>query len=469
MRSRLGNHRRLARADGSFAFAMALASVVYGNGARVPVAQLHHFLGIRITVLNAAFAGLFILVWAYCFEMLGLYRSEQIGILGKLWRIAVGCGVMSAVLLLYLEIARTTGPTARITLLFFSCAVLYELLRVWGSQWIAARDPQLVVILGSGKRAARAWLEIRTRHNGTVKVVGFVDNRPKSEMTVDVAALHLGTIDELGELLLRNVVDELLVAVPMKSCYDMAQKAIEIAERVGVRVVYMQNMDITAFQQSAFRSLELFSEPVPFHEDYVAAQAVKRFVDIVGSLVGLCLLSPLFLVIALAVKATSKGPIFFAQDRFGHRRRLFRMYKFRSMVHNAPELMAQLETQNEASGPIFKIRRDPRITPLGRLLRASSLDELPQLWNVLIGNMSLVGPRPMSVRDVLLFSEATLMRRFTVKPGITGLWQVSGRSALGFEKWIEMDFNYIDSWSLALDFRILARTVRAVLKGTGAV
>ena len=254
----------------------------------------------------------------------------------------------------------------------------------------------------------------------------------------------------------------------MKSCYDMAQRAIEIAESVGVRAVYMQDMYITTLKHSPSRSLELFNELVPFHEDYVAAQAVKRFVDIAGSLVGLCLLSPVFLAVALAVKATSKGPVFFSQERFGHRRRRFRMFKFRSMVSNAGELMADLESQNEANGPIFKIRNDPRITPLGRFLRISSLDELPQLWNVLIGNMSLVGPRPMSVRDVSLFSEATLMRRFTVKPGITGLWQVSGRSAVGFEKWIEMDFDYIDRWSLALDFQILARTVRVVLKGTGA-
>jgi len=325
------------------------------------------------------------------------------------------------------------------------------------------------VILGSGSRAAKAWREIRTRHHGTVKLVGFVDNRPTSKMATDVADLHLGTLDDLSELLLRNVVDELLVAVPMKSCYDVAQQAIEIAERVGVRVVYMQDMYVTTLKQSAFHAPELFSELVPIHEHYLAAQVVKRLVDIVGSLVGLCLLSPVFLIVALGVKATSRGPVFFTQDRFGYRRRLFRMYKFRSMVSNAPELLAQLESQNEANGPIFKIRKDPRITSLGRFLRASSLDELPQLWNVLIGNMSLVGPRPMSVRDVLLFSEATLMRRFTVKPGITGLWQVSGRSTLGFEKWMEMDFNYIDKWSLALDFRILARTVRAVLKGTGAV
>jgi len=469
MRSRLGNHRRLAKVDGSFAFAMALASVVYGNSARVPVGELHRFLEMRITVLNAAFAGLFILMWAYCFEALGLYRSEHYGILGKLGRIVGGCAFMTASLVFYLVTSRTTGPTARIAVIFFSCSVLYEVLRVFGSYWIAARDPQLVVILGSGSRAAMAWREIRTRHRGTVKLLGFVDNRPTSEMAPIVACGFLGTIEDLSQLLLRNAVDELLVALPMKSCYDMAQQAIQIAERVGVRVVYMQDMYITTLKQSASRSPELFSELVPIHEHYVAAQVVKRLMDIVGSLAGLCLFSPVFLVVALAVKATSKGPVFFAQSRFGYRRRLFRMYKFRSMVSNAQELMAQLEEKNEASGPLFKIRDDPRITPLGRFLRASSLDELPQLWNVLIGNMSLVGPRPMSVRDVLLFSEATLMRRFTVKPGITGLWQVSGRSTLGFEKWIEMDFKYIDRWSLALDFQILARTVRAVLKGTGAV
>jgi exopolysaccharide biosynthesis polyprenyl glycosylphosphotransferase len=469
MRSRLGNRRRLARADGSFAFAMALASVVYANSARIPVGELHRFLEMRITVVNAGFAGLFILMWAYCFETLGLYRSEHHRVLSELARIALGCTFMTAVLVSYLVFARTTGPTARITALFFCCSVLYEGARVFGSRWIAAHDPQLVMVLGSGKRAAKAWREIRNRHDGTVKVVGFVDDRSSTEMDPDIAERHLGTIDDLSDLLLRNVVDELLVAVPMKSCYDMAQSAIEIAERVGVRVVYMQDMYITSLKHSPSHSLELFSELVPIHEHYVAAQVVKRLVDMIGSLVGLVLLSPVFLAVALAVKATSKGPVFFAQDRFGYRRRLFRMYKFRSMVSNAPELMEQLEAQNEASGPLFKIRRDPRITPLGRLLRASSLDEVPQLWNVLIGNMSLVGPRPMSVRDVLRFSEATLMRRFTVKPGITGLWQVSGRSTLAFEKWIQMDFDYIDRWSLTLDFQILARTVRAVVKGTGAV
>jgi exopolysaccharide biosynthesis polyprenyl glycosylphosphotransferase len=468
MRSRLGNHIRLPWADSLFAFAMALASVAYGNTSRVPANELTHFLEIRITVLNAAFAALFMLMWASCFKALGLYRSASPSA-SRVVRIIFGCGLMSAVLALYLTIARTTGPTLRITLLFLSCSVFYELLRVYTSEWIAARDPQLVVILGSGRRAAKAWREIRTQGHGTVRLIGFVDDRSSSEMAPDIANRHLGTTEDLSGLLLRNVVDELLVAVPMKSCYDMAQRSIEIAERVGVRVAYLHDMYRTTLNHNVSHNAELFSELVSFRESYVAAQALKRVVDIAGALIGLCLLSPVFLLVALAVKLSSKGPIFFAQDRFGYRRRIFRMYKFRSMVSNAQELMAKLEAQNEATGPIFKIRRDPRITPVGRLLRVSSLDELPQLWNVLIGNMSLVGPRPMSVRDVSLFSEAMLMRRFTVKPGITGLWQVSGRNALSFEKWIEMDFNYIDTWSLALDFRILARTVGVVFKGTGSV
>jgi len=339
---------------------------------------------------------------------------------------------------------------------------------VLGTVWIASRDPQLVIILGSGRRAGKAWRELRTEDHYTAKLLGFVDDRPVSEMAPDIADRYLGTLDQLSELLLRNVVDELLIAMPMKSCYEKVQVAIAIAEQVGVRVAFMHDMYPTSLKLPAVHNQELFTDLVAVPEGYMTRQAVKRVIDMVGASVGLVLLAPVLLLVALAIKLTSKGPVLFVQPRYGHRRRLFSIYKFRSMVWNAPELMAQLESQNEAVGPIFKIRRDPRITPLGRILRASSLDELPQLWNVLMGTMSLVGPRPMSVRDVSLFSEAILMRRFTVKPGITGLWQVSGRSGVSFEQWIKFDFHYIDDWSLALDFRILARTIGAVVKRTGA-
>ena len=161
--------------------------------------------------------------------------------------------------------------------------------------------------------------------------------------------------------------------------------------------------------------------------------------------------------------------MFFIQPRYGYNRRRFPMIKFRTMVVDAELRMKDIEHLNEAAGPIFKIKNDPRLTKIGGFLRAASIDELPQIFNVLLGHMSLVGPRPMSVRDVSRFSEATLMRRFSVLPGMTGLWQVSGRSSLTFTDWIALDLKYIDNWSLLEDLRILLITVPVVIRGRGAM
>jgi exopolysaccharide biosynthesis polyprenyl glycosylphosphotransferase len=458
--------RRLTSVDSLFAFSMALIAAIYGNISRMPPGGVHQFLELRVTIANTIFAGLFMVAWTFCFRILS--RPEPCTLLRKLLDIVKGCALMTVVLSAFLYLMRTSGPILRVSTLFLTGSAAYKISRLLLRSWIAARDPQLVIILGSGRRAVKAWRELRTHYHPTVRLLGFVDDRPIGEMAPDVASRYLGTTHDLSHLLLRNVVDELLIALPMKSCYDKAQRAVAVAEQVGVHVVFMQDMYSTTLKQS-HREQELFGDFVPFHEHYVSRQAVKRVVDVVGSLIGLILLSPLFLLIAGAIKVSSKGPVLFVQQRYGFRRRTFNMLKFRSMVKDAPALMARLEARNEATGPIFKIARDPRITPLGRFLRASSLDELPQLLNVLFGHMSLVGPRPMSVRDVSKFSEAALMRRFTVKPGITGLWQISGRSTVGFDQWIKLDFSYIDDWSLALDFLILARTVKAVVKRTGAV
>ena len=196
---------------------------------------------------------------------------------------------------------------------------------------------------------------------------------------------------------------------------------------------------------------------------------VKRGMDIVGAILALIVLSPVFVITALAVKLTSPGPVLFRQPRYGYNRRRFPMYKFRTMVMDAEQKMAALEHLNEATGPVFKMKKDPRLTRIGGFLRATSIDELPQLFNVLLGHMSLVGPRPLPVRDVVRFSEATLMRRFSVLPGMTGLWQVSGRSSLDFSEWIALDLKYIDNWSLLEDLRILLITVPVVLRGRGAM
>jgi lipopolysaccharide/colanic/teichoic acid biosynthesis glycosyltransferase len=189
---------------------------------------------------------------------------------------------------------------------------------------------------------------------------------------------------------------------------------------------------------------------------------------LVVSLVLILLFSPLFLIVALLTKVTSPGPAFFTQERLGLNKRRFRMYKFRTMVIDAEERQADLEELNEADGPVFKIKSDPRITPIGKLLRKASIDELPQLFSVLKGDMSLVGPRPLPVRDFEGFDQDWHRRRFSVRPGITCLWQVNGRSDILFEDWMKLDMQYIDNWSLSLDFKILLMTVPAVLKGSGA-
>jgi exopolysaccharide biosynthesis polyprenyl glycosylphosphotransferase len=195
---------------------------------------------------------------------------------------------------------------------------------------------------------------------------------------------------------------------------------------------------------------------------------VKRAIDIVGSIAGLIVFAPLFVIVAIAIKLTSRGPVIYAQERCGLNKRPLRMYKFRSMSADADRLQTSLEERNEASGPVFKIRDDPRVTPLGRLLRKSSLDELPQLWNVLRGDMSLVGPRPLPWRDVQRITRPSAMRRVSMRPGLTCLWQVQGRNNLDFERWVELDLEYIDSWSLGLDLWIMLKTIPAVLSANGA-
>jgi exopolysaccharide biosynthesis polyprenyl glycosylphosphotransferase len=194
----------------------------------------------------------------------------------------------------------------------------------------------------------------------------------------------------------------------------------------------------------------------------------KRVIDVVGALVGLVVLAPLFALIALAVRLTSRGPALFVQERCGYGGRLFQFYKFRTMVENAPDRRAELEHLNEMQGPIFKMRRDPRITWLGKILRKTSLDELPQLWNVLAGDMSLVGPRPPMPDEVERYN-VRQAQRMSVMPGITGLWQVSGRSSLpSFDRWLELDLEYARKWSLWLDVRILLKTFVVVVLAKGA-
>ncbi|MGA0605231.1 sugar transferase [Phenylobacterium sp. VNQ135] len=197
------------------------------------------------------------------------------------------------------------------------------------------------------------------------------------------------------------------------------------------------------------------------------ARAAKRAIDVVGAAVGLVLLSPLLLLVAILVKATSRGPVFHPCDWVGEGGRRFRGYKFRSMQAGAADMEATLQSRNEMRGPAFKVTNDPRITPLGRFLRKYSIDELPQLWSVLKGDLSLVGPRAPRVHEFERFTEYQ-KRKLAVKPGITCLWQVEGRHRINdYDDWVRLDLEYIERWSLWLDIKILVRTLPAVLRGTG--
>ena len=187
-------------------------------------------------------------------------------------------------------------------------------------------------------------------------------------------------------------------------------------------------------------------------------EAIKRLIDIICSFVGILVLSPLFIIIAIIVKFTSKGPIFFSQKRVGRNGKEFDMYKFRSMVVNAEELKEKLAAQNEMSGPMFKMKDDPRVTKVGKFIRKTSIDELPQLWNVLKGNMSLVGPRPSLPKEVAQF-EDWMYKRLEVKPGLTCYWQVSGRNNIDFEDWMKLDIRYVEERNLWIDIKLIFKTV----------
>ena len=187
-------------------------------------------------------------------------------------------------------------------------------------------------------------------------------------------------------------------------------------------------------------------------------EVVKRLIDIVCSFVGILVLSPLFIIIAIIVKFTSKGPIFFSQKRVGRNGKEFDMYKFRSMVVNAEELKEKLAAQNEMSGPMFKMKDDPRVTKVGKFIRKTSIDELPQLWNILKGDMSLVGPRPSLPKEVAQF-EDWMYKRLEVKPGLTCYWQVSGRNNIDFEDWMKLDIRYVEEKNLWIDIKLIFKTV----------
>lgn len=324
------------------------------------------------------------------------------------------------------------------------------------------RNLRSVVVIGAGHRGQKIVKLIRENPEIGYQFSGFVDDLKVPNV--------IGRLSEVPRILAENVIDEVIICLPVKTYYDQIQKITEIAEEQGITVRI--HSDLFNHKLSKAVAGEIGEAPIlSIYANRLSDwQAfAKSSIDLAGGVVLLILLSPLMLVIAAAIKLTSPGPVFFIQERVGLNKRRFRMFKFRTMCVDAEARQQQLEKLNEADGPVFKIKNDPRITTVGRWLRKTSLDELPQLLNVLLGDLSLVGPRPLPERDFRRFNKLWFNRRFSVKPGITCIWQISGRSGIGFDKWILQDLEYIDKWSLALDLKILFKTIPTVIRGTGAM
>lgn len=276
-------------------------------------------------------------------------------------------------------------------------------------------------------------------------------------------------VNQLNSVIADQPVDEVLVALPIDKYGPLVETIVRHCEEQGIIVRVQTEMSTLRVARSYIDELQ----GVPVVTIQSGPQdgwqlVAKRLIDIVGSASLLVALAPLFAAVTLLIRLDSPGPLFFAQERVGFNKRRFRILKFRTMVVGSDQQQHMLEHLNEAEGPVFKIKNDPRITRVGRILRRFSIDELPQLINVLKGDMSLVGPRPLPVRDVEQIDLQWHKRRFSIKPGITCLWQVNGRSNIGFNEWVRMDLDYIDKWSLGLDLKILIMTIPAVFRGPGA-
>ena len=455
-------------------FVLAAAVVYFQNNS----ITFSEFLQMRFKLENyAIFSGL-LLIWHSVFTCFGLYHSRRFSStkaelkdllkaisLGTLFILIAGwCFKIQIItptfIALFFSGASITGMASRL--------VLRRMLK-----WVRLRGRNLrhMLIIGTNDRARRFARKIESNPELGYNLLGFVDKEWKGNG--DLSKFGWKLVSDLrgfDSYIRENVVDEVVIGLPMKSLYWEASRIFASCEEQGIIVRNLSDI----FNSKLAHSRTDYFDDEALISHYTGSMhgwqlGIKRAMDCLLSAILLLVFLPLFILIGFVIKLDSPGPVLFIQKRVGLNKRKFNLLKFRTMVDSAEHFQADLENLNEVSGPVFKINNDPRVTEVGKILRRISLDELPQLINVFKGEMSLVGPRPLPVRDYNGFIQNWHRRRFSVRPGITCLWQVNGRSNVPFEKWMQMDMQYIDHWSLWLDITILAKTIPAVIKGSGAV
>ncbi|RZB33365.1 MAG: hypothetical protein SRB2_04051, partial [Desulfobacteraceae bacterium Eth-SRB2] len=396
-----------------------------------------------------------LLLWHTIFSMFGLYRSRRLlpvkrEIKDIVKAISLGTFAIYILSLLFDMIMVTpvflvgfwAGSTV-ITILS-RLVMRYTLNRMRRR----GRNLRYLLIVGTNSRALKFAGDIQSSPEFGYMISGFVDDEWEGNGKLEKFGWkRVSDFKGFAEFIRNNVVDEVLISLPVKSYYHEITQIMDACENQGIIVRHLSDIFDTKLANSRVEYLE----DQAFVSHYTGSMEgwqvrIKAFLDRILSLILLILFSPLFLFTAILIKITSAGPVFFVQERVGLNKRRFRLYKFRTMVKDAEQKQVELEKLKECMGAAFKITDDPRIAPVGKFLRKFSIDELPQLINVLKGDMSLVGPRPLPVRDYNGFNIDWQRRRFSVRPGITCLWQVNDRHNVTFDRWMELDLEYIDKW-----------------------
>lgn len=466
-------------------FDLLLMMISFGVAAlavhtKVETLSFSQFLSVRIKLQNFIVFFCLLGLWHLIFAAARLYNSKRLtSRLAEMVDVVKATSAASAVLALaaFLIGFRMVTPTF-VGFFWASSSLMLAAQRFATRTWLRkfrarGHNARNMLIVGSNPRAIQFAKMIQSRPELGYRILGFADRSWHGAGELEQHGYSLvSDLENLPSFLRHKVVDEVVLALPVRSFHLDSSTLAELCEQQGIILRILSDL----FNLKATRSRAEDIEGASLITHYVGTpegwpQIVKRMMDFTVSLFLIVLLGPMLLLVAALIKLTSPGPVLFVQDRVGYNKRVFHIYKFRTMIVKAEEKLREIEHLNEVTGPVFKIKNDPRLTPIGKFLRRTSIDELPQLFNVLRGHMSLVGPRPLQLRDYDLFTkdcEDWQRCRFSVRPGITCLWQISGRSSMPFEKWMELDLQYVRKWSLRLDCEILARTIPAVLKGSGA-
>jgi exopolysaccharide biosynthesis polyprenyl glycosylphosphotransferase len=381
--------------------------------------------------------------------------------LTTMWELLKGCAFTTLALVLALFFSKML--IARWSVIWFgviSYVLVFakeEVRRLIARSTLAqAQYKRRVILVGTSQETGRLRAEVQAHGGEGIEVLAELD-------------LNKTSIEQLVQAMHEHSVNGVILSAK-RSYFEQIEAAIRACELEGVEAWLVAEFFKTQISHTSFD--DFYGRPILVFRTAPEASwesVLKQVIDFVGAVVLTALLSWLFVIVALLIKCASPGPVLFRQQRSGLNGRPFTIYKFRTMVTDAEQRKHELALMNEMTGPVFKMTRDPRVTPLGRILRKFSLDEFPQLFNVLRGEMSLVGPRPLPVDEVKRFNDLAHRRRLSVKPGLTCLWQISGRNNVkDFKDWVRLDLEYIDNWSLWLDLKILWRTVPIVLAGTGA-